>query len=54
MKPEVIFRPAAELELREAYDWYEERELGLGAEFRRCVDACVQLIRRQPKIFPMT
>ena len=48
----VIFRPAAELVLQEAHDWYEEREPGLGAEFIRTVDACVQGIRRHPEIFP--
>jgi hypothetical protein len=42
----VIFRPAAEAELQEAYEWYEEREPGLGVEFIRCVDSCVHLIRR--------
>lgn len=47
----VIFRPAAELELRDAYDWYESREPGLGAEFMRCVDGCVQMIRRHPEVF---
>ena len=50
----VIFQPAAELELQEAYDWFEEREAGLGTEFMRCVDACVQTIRRYPEIFPAT
>lgn len=48
----IIFRPAAELELQEAYDWYDERESGLGREFTRSVDECVQLIRRHPEIFP--
>ena len=51
---EIIFRPAAEIELREAFDWYETRVPGLGPEFMRCVDACVQMIRRQPEIFPAT
>lgn len=54
MMREIIFRRAAELELQEAYDWYEERERGLGAEFMRCADGCVQMIRRQPEIFPAT
>jgi len=48
----VIFRPAAESELQEGHHWYEEREAGLGLEFMRCVDACVQLIQRHPEIFP--
>lgn len=50
----VIFRSAAELELQEAYHWYEERSEGLGSEFIRCVDACVQTIRRHPGIYPVT
>jgi toxin ParE1/3/4 len=54
MTVSVIFRPAAESELQEGHHWYEEREAGLGLEFMRCVDACVQLIRRHPEIFPVT
>lgn len=38
--------------MQEAYEWYEQRETGLGVEFLRCVDSCVQLIRRHPEIFP--
>jgi plasmid stabilization system protein ParE len=49
----VIYRPAAEFELQEAHNWYEEREPGLGSEFMRCVDSCIQLIRRHPEIFPV-
>jgi plasmid stabilization system protein ParE len=48
----VIFRSAAEYELKEAYEWYEEREGGLGTEFIRPVEVCVQTIRRYPEIFP--
>ena len=50
----VIYRAAAELELQEAYKWYEEREAGLGNEFIRCVDGCVQLMIRHPEMFPVT
>jgi len=49
----VIFRPAAEADLKEAYELYEQREAGLGGECIRCVDSCVQLIRRHPEIYPM-
>ena len=49
----VIIRPAAEADLKEAYEWYEQREAGLGVEYLRCVDSCVQLVRRQPEIYPM-
>lgn len=30
---QLIIRPAAEAEVQEASDWYEEREPGLGARF---------------------
>jgi len=50
---QVIYRAAAEFELREAYNWYEEREPGLGSEFMRSVDGCIQLICRHPEIFPI-
>ena len=50
---DLIFRPAAEQEFREAHDWYEEREPGLGTEFVRCVDACIQRIRRRPGMYPV-
>ncbi|MGI0490880.1 type II toxin-antitoxin system RelE/ParE family toxin [Alkalinema pantanalense CENA528] len=33
--------------------WYEDQELGLGEEFLRCVDACVQFIQRNPEMYPI-
>jgi|SRR6267143_609074 len=48
----VVLQPGAEADLQEAYEWYEQREAGLGVEFIRCVDRCVQLIRRHPEIYP--
>jgi hypothetical protein len=39
----VLYRPAAEIELQEAYNWHEGREPGLGSEFMRCIDSCLQL-----------
>ncbi|MDZ8085651.1 MAG: type II toxin-antitoxin system RelE/ParE family toxin [Nostoc sp. DedQUE12b] len=42
---------AAELDIIEAYDWYEGHELGLGAEFLRCIDACLNLIQRHPSTY---
>jgi plasmid stabilization system protein ParE len=29
----VIFRPAAETDLQDSFDWYEKRQTSLGAEF---------------------
>ena len=43
--------PDAELDVAQAYVWYEEQESGLGEEFLRCVDACIQSIRRNPEMY---
>ncbi|MFM7364739.1 MAG: type II toxin-antitoxin system RelE/ParE family toxin [Cuspidothrix sp.] len=47
----VITLPQAEQDIADAYDWYEEQELGLGEEFLRCVDACTQYIVRNPEMY---
>ena len=41
----------AEQDVSQAYLWYEEKEPGLGEDFIRCVDACIQFIRRNPEIY---
>jgi plasmid stabilization system protein ParE len=47
----LIILPEAELDVAQAYVWYEEQEFGLGEEFLRCVDACIQFIRRNPEMY---
>ncbi len=47
----VIVRPEAEREIQEAFDWYEERSEGLGAEFLRAADACLSGVRRSPEAY---
>lgn len=49
----VVFTPEAAGDVVESYKWYEEREPGLGEDFLRCVEACVQMIQRHPLIFPV-
>jgi plasmid stabilization system protein ParE len=49
----LIIRPEAEAELVEAIDWYEVRSPGLGCDFLRCVDACLERILRNPDGFPL-
>ncbi|MEA5478727.1 hypothetical protein VB774_13960 [Pseudanabaena galeata UHCC 0370] len=51
MAKSLIILPEAELDITEAYDWYQERELGLGEEFLRCIDASIQTIKRNPEIY---
>jgi plasmid stabilization system protein ParE len=51
MSKSLIILPQAEKDIEEAYDWYQERELGLGEEFLRCIDASIQTIARNPEIY---
>jgi plasmid stabilization system protein ParE len=51
MAVELILAPEAELDISDAYGWYENRRPGLGEEFLSCVDACIQRICRGPDSF---
>lgn len=53
MIEQVKFTPEADDDVAKSYDWYENREPGLGEDFLRCIEACVQTIQRYPKIFPV-
>lgn len=44
----VRVRQRAELDVDEAYAWYEARAEGLGEAFLRAVDACFARIARHP------
>lgn len=46
------FGPEARLDVLQARDWYEDRALGLGAEFVRSVDAMAAAVLRFPEAFP--
>jgi len=48
MTYQIIVRPEAQREIQEAFDWYEERGEGLGAEFLRAADACLSGVKRNP------
>lgn len=52
MNAELILRPDAENDLREAYNWYEKQNKGLGLEFILCVEACLETIQRHPDLYP--
>lgn len=49
----ITFKPEAKLDLAEAYEWYEQRDAGLGAEFMRAVDSCAHQIERHPEMYPV-
>ena len=53
MAAELVIAPEAELDIAEAYAWYEARRVGLGEDFLSSVDACMESIRRQPDMFPL-
>ena len=50
---EIIFKREAELDFGEAYQWYEERDRGLGTELKRAIDACLSRIQRHPELYPV-
>ena len=47
---QLIIRPEAETEIKEAYEWYEEQRLGLGDDFLLNIDAALCSIQREPEI----
>ncbi|HXP83687.1 MAG TPA: type II toxin-antitoxin system RelE/ParE family toxin [Bryobacteraceae bacterium] len=53
MAVELVIAPEAELDIAEAYTWYEACRVGLGEDFLTSVDACFANIRRQPEGCPL-
>lgn len=49
MSHEIFIKPRAELDLFEAFQFYDEQSSGLGDEFIHCVDAKLEFINRNPK-----
>lgn len=45
---QIIVRPEAEQEVRQAFDWYQEQSAGLGFEFLRAIEVCLSGISRNP------
>ena len=52
MTSRLLLRPAAVADLRDAYDWYEERQRGLGAGFMEAVERKLAQIESNPWQFP--
>jgi plasmid stabilization system protein ParE len=53
MSYQLIISPEAEFDIQEAFEWYEQRDSGLGSEFVRAIDACLALIGRNPLAYPI-
>jgi toxin ParE1/3/4 len=49
----VFIQPDAEEDIFDSYRWYEERDIGLGEEFLRSIDACIATIQRNPLSYPI-
>jgi plasmid stabilization system protein ParE len=45
---EVIVRREAQTEIQEAFDYYEDKNEGLGFDFIRSLDASLQSVKRNP------
>ena len=48
----VLFHPEAESEFLAAIDWYEERSVGLGADFATEIHAAIQRAIAMPLAWP--
>ncbi|MCG6133899.1 MAG: type II toxin-antitoxin system RelE/ParE family toxin [Nostoc sp. LLA-1] len=53
MTYKILITPEAELDLEDAYNWYEQQMMGLGSEFIRVVDASFSTIQRNPFAYPI-
>src|SRR5579871_2462789 len=53
MASELVLAREAELDIAEAYVWYEGRRAGLGEEFLSSLEACLEGIRRWPQTYPL-
>jgi plasmid stabilization system protein ParE len=51
MAKKITFITEAEQDSDEGYFWYESNRVGLGREFLTAVDACIQSISRNPKLY---
>lgn len=48
----LVLRLQAKRDLREAFEWYEERRPGLGGSFLASIDETLTSIQEQPRIYP--
>ena len=53
MANELVVTPEVEVDIAEAYQWYETRRRGLGEEFLSSIEACVKSTCREPGIYPI-
>lgn len=49
----LTFLPEVESDIEDAYWWYEEKDIGLGDEFFRCLEQAYSRITAYPEHFPI-
>lgn len=49
----LILTPLAEKDFHKTYEWYEEKETGLGKEFAQSVDIKLASVLHSPKQYPI-
>ena len=52
MNLKTVILPKAKLELKDAFNWYENQEKGLGFEFLISADAAQCSVERDPEMYP--
>lgn len=53
MTRKIYVRPEAEVDLKDAFEWYERQREGLGSYFLLCVDETIAKIQREPELYPL-
>ena len=53
MSHPLIIRPEAEADLAEAFDWYEDRQAGLGHQFLAEVHTALRAVAEHPVHYPV-
>lgn len=47
----ILILSNAEQDIDEAYNWYEQRQAGIGDEFMNCLNKCFEAIRLTPNVY---
>jgi len=47
----VVIRPEAESDIKDAYEWYEAQRKGLGEGFLLCIEEALSRVSRNPEIY---
>lgn len=53
MSYRLIISPEADLDIEDAFTWYEQQRPGLGSEFIRAVDVAISSIGSNPLAYPL-